>query len=120
MTNHSYTILMAPVFSRSFCCLCLFLKVSPFSHRGSYRMLWFLCLASFTNCALGFELVALVTNFAKDTISVVLHSLLVDIPIGAVQEQETVANETEIPSDAGTCRLYVHKGRGTVYKGKGF
>ena len=76
-------------------------------------MLWFLlllCLASFTNCALGFELVARVTNFAKDTISVVLHSLLVDIPIGAVQEQETVANETEILSDAGTCRLYVHKG----------
>ena len=51
-----------------------------------------------------------VTNFAKDTISVVLHSLLVDIPIGAVQEQETVANGTEIPSDAGTCRLYVHSG----------
>ena len=46
-----------------------------------------------------------VTNFAKDTISVVLHSLLVDIPIGAVQEQETVANETEIPSDAGTCSI---------------
>ena len=56
-----------------------------------------------------------VTNFAKDTISVVLHSLLVDIPIGAVQEQETVANETEIPSDAGTCRLYVHKGSRGVF-----
>ena len=64
-------------------------KVSPFS--PSYRILGFLLLlwlASLSDCALGFELVVRVTNFANNTISVVLHSPLVDISIGAIRKQE--------------------------------
>ena len=66
---------------------------------GFLLLLW---LASFNNCALGFELVTRVTNFANDTINVVLHSPLINIPIGPIQEQESVTNKTKIPNDAGT------------------